>query len=333
MKRRDFVAGVLLAATIPHAQAQQHSKVYRLAFAAPSTPIAEMKEASGHPIYPPLLEELKRLGYTEGRNLVVERYSGDGRSENYPELARRVVRSMPDLIFILTGRLTRIFKEATAAIPMVALTADPIALGLATSLARPDGNITGVVVDAGQQIEGKRVELLKEVVPGASRVAYITPRSMWESPFGAEARDAARRAGLSLFGIPLESPIQEAEYRRAFAAAAAGDVAGLIMPDIEEHVTYRRLIVKLAEETRMPTIYPTHEFVQLGGLMSYGTDFSNLSRLAASDIDLILKGAKPSDIPFRLPTKHELFINVTVAKALGLMIPPSLLVRADELIE
>jgi putative ABC transport system substrate-binding protein len=333
MKRRDFVAGVLLAATIPHAQAQQHSKVYRLAFAAPSTPIAEMKEASGHPTYPPLLEELKRLGYTEGRNLVVERYSGDGRSENYPELARRVVRSMPDLIFILTGRLTRIFKEATAAIPMVVLTADPIALGLATSLARPDGNITGVVVDAGQQIEGKRVELLKEVVPGASRVAYITPRSMWESPFGAEARDAARRAGLSLFGIPLESPIQEAEYRRAFAAAAAGDVAGLIMPDIEEHVTYRRLIVKLAEETRMPTIYPTHEFVQLGGLMSYGTDFSNLSRLAASDIDLILKGAKPSDIPFRLPTKHELFINVTVAKALGLMIPPSLLVRADELIE
>ena len=333
MKRRDFVAGVLLAATIPHAQAQQHSKVYRLAFAAPSTPIAEMKEASGHPTYPPLLEELKRLGYTEGRNLVVERYSGDGRSENYPELARRVVRSMPDLIFILTGRLTRIFKEATAAIPMVALTADPIALGLATSLARPDGNITGVVVDAGQQIEGKRVELLKEVVPGASRLAYITPRSMWESPFGAEARDAARRAGLSLFGIPLESPIQEAEYRRAFAAAAAGDVAGLIMPDIEEHVTYRRLIVKLAEETRMPTIYPTHEFVQLGGLMSYGTDFSNLSRLAASDIDLILKGAKPSDIPFRLPTKHELFINVTVAKALGLMIPPSLLVRADELIE
>jgi putative ABC transport system substrate-binding protein len=105
------------------------------------------------------------------------------------------------------------------------------------------------------------------------------------------------------------------------------------MPDIEEHVTYRRLIVKLAEETRMPTIYPTHEFVQLGGLMSYGTDFSNLSRLAASDIDLILKGAKPSDIPFRLPTKHELFINVTVAKALGLTIPPTLLARADQVIE
>jgi putative ABC transport system substrate-binding protein len=244
-----------------------------------------------------------------------------------------VVHSIPDVILIVTGRLTRFFKDATAAIPIVAMTADPIALGLATSLARPDRNITGVVVDAGQQIEGKRIELLKEIVPGASRVAYITPRAMWETPYGAEARDAARRAGLSLFGIPLESPIQEAEYRRAFAAAAAGDVAALIMPDIEEHVTYRRLIVKLAEETRMPTIHSYRQFVELGGLMSYGIDLSNLSRLAASDIDLILKGAKPSDIPFRLPTKHELFINVTVAKALSLTIPTSLLLRADEMIE
>jgi putative ABC transport system substrate-binding protein len=333
MRRREFVAGVLLAATIPHARAEQHSKVYRLAFAAPSTPITEMKESSGHPIYPPLFEELKRLGYIEGHNLVVERYSGDGRSENYPELARRVVRSMPDLIFILTGRLTRFFKEATTAIPIVALTADPIAFGLATSLARPDGNITGIVVDAGKEIEGKRIELLREMVPGASRLAYISPRAMWESPFGAEARDIARRAGVSLLGIPLESPIQEAEYRRAFAAAAAGDVAGLIIPDNEEHVTYRWLIVKLAEEARMPTIYPNHEFVELGGLMSYGIDFLSLVRLAASDIDLILKGAKPGDIPFQLPTKLELFINVTAAKTLALTIPPSLLTRADEVIE
>jgi len=332
MKRRNFIAGVLLAVTIPHAQAQQRSKVYRLAIASPTTPITEMNEASGHPVHQPLFEELTRLGYVEGRNVVVERYSGEGRTENYPELARRVVSSMPDLIFIVTGRLTRFFKEATAIIPIVAVSGDPIAFGLTTSLARPDGNITGVVVDAGKEIEGKRIELLKEMVPGASRLAYITPRAMWESPFGAEARDAARRAGVLLFAIPLETPIQEAEYRRAFAAAAAGDVAGLIMPDIEEHITYRRLIVKLAEEARMPTIHSYRHFVELGGLMSYGIDVSNLSRLAANDIDLILKGAKPSDIPFRLPTKHELIINVTVAKALGLTIPPSLLARADEVV-
>jgi putative tryptophan/tyrosine transport system substrate-binding protein len=332
MKRRNFVAGVLLAVTIPYAQAQQRSKVYRLAIASPTTPITEMNEASGHPVHQPLFEELKRLGYVEGHNVVVERYSGEGRTENYPELARRVVSSMPDLIFIVTGRLTRFFKEATATIPIVAVSGDPIAFGLTTSLARPDANITGVVVDAGKEIEGKRIELLKEMVPGASRLAYITPRAMWESPFGAEARDAARRAGVSLFAIPLETPIQEAEYRRAFAAAAAADVAGLILPDIEEHITYRRLIVKLAEEARMPTIHSYRHFVELGGLMSYGIDVSNLSRLAANDIDLILKGAKPSDIPFRLPTKHELIINVTVAKALGLTIPPSLLARADEVV-
>src|SRR5690348_14435409 len=126
MKRRDFLAGVLLAAT-PHAEAQQHSKVYRLALAAPSTPITEMTEASGHPVYSPLFKELKRLGYIERTNLVVERYSGNGRSENYPELARTVVGSTPDLIFILTGRLTRFFKEATAALPIVTWGGDPIA--------------------------------------------------------------------------------------------------------------------------------------------------------------------------------------------------------------
>jgi putative ABC transport system substrate-binding protein len=334
MHRRDFVAGCgLLASAIPLAWAQQRSKVYRLAFAAPSTPIAEMIDASGHPIYPPLLEELNRLGYIEGHNLVVERYSADGRSENYPELARRVVRSVPDLIFIQTGRLTRTFKEATTAIPIVTFTADPIAFGLATSLARPGGNITGIVVDAGKEIEGKRIELLREMVSGASRLAYMAARAMWESPFGAEARDTARRAGVSLLGIPLESPIQDSEYRHAFAAAAAGDVAGLIIAENEEHLTYRRLIVKLAAEARMPTLYPTHEFVQLGGLMSYGTDFSNLSRLAATDIDLILKGTQPGDIPFQLPTKFEMVINLKTAKALGLTVPPPLLARADEVIE
>lgn len=333
MKWRNFIAGMLLVVTIPHAQAQQHSKVYRLAIAAPSTPVIEMKEESGHSVHQPLFEELKRLGYIEGRNLVVERYSGDGRSENYPELARRVVHSMPDVIFVMTGRLTRHFKQATAAIPIVALTGDPIALGLVNNLARPDGNITGIVVDAGKEIEGKRIELLKEMVPGASRLAYITPQVMWESRFGAEARDAARRAGLSLLGLPLESPIQEAEYRRAFASAAAADVAGIIMPDIEEHVTYRRLIVTLAEQARMPTIYSYRQFVEAGGLISYGVDLSSLSRQVANDIHLILKGAKPGDIPFQLPTKNELIINVTVAKALGLTISPSLLARADKVIE
>jgi putative ABC transport system substrate-binding protein len=196
MKRRDFVAGVLLAATIPHAQAQQRSKVYRLAIAAPTTPVTEMNEASGNPLYQPLFEELKRLGYVEGRNVVVERYSGEGRTENYPELARRVVSSMPDLIFIVTGRLTRFFKEATATIPIVAVSGDPIAFGLATSLARPDGNITGVVVDAGKEIEGKRIELLKEMVPGASRLAYITARAMWEV---LSARKRATRPGAQGF--------------------------------------------------------------------------------------------------------------------------------------
>jgi putative tryptophan/tyrosine transport system substrate-binding protein len=333
MRRRDFAAGMVLAAAIPQAQAQQHPKVYRIALNTPTTPVIEMTETSGHPTYPALLGRLRQLGYIEGQNLIVERYSGEGRAEHYPELARKVVHSNPDVIFIQTGRLARFFKDATAAIPIVVSGGDPITFGLVTSLSRPGANITGVVVDAGIEIESKRLELLKEVVPGASRIAYITPRSMWENPYGAEARDAARRAGLSLFGIPLESPIQEAEYRRAFDAVAAGDVQALIMPDIEEHTTYRRLIIKLAEQSRIPTIYSYRPFIEVGGLMSYGIDIADLSRRAANNIDLILKGAKPGDIPFWLPTKHELIINLTVAKALGLTIPPSVLVRADEVID
>lgn len=255
MRRRDFVTGVLLAGTISHARAQQHSKVYRLALAAPSTPVTEMNETSGHPRYRALFEEMKRLGHIEGGNLLVERYSAEGRAENYPELARRVVNSKPHLIFIVTAHLTRFFMEATAVIPIVAWTADPVAIGLTTSLARPDGNVTGVVVDAGKEIEGKRIGLLKEMVPGASRLAYITARAWWESPMAAEARDAAQRTGVSLLGIPLESPIDEAEYRRAFAVAAAGNVAGLVIADNEENFTHRRLIVELAEKTRIPAIY------------------------------------------------------------------------------
>ena len=333
MRRRDVIAGVLLAAAIPRAQAQQPGKVYRIALAAPTTPVSEMTETSGHPIYPALFEQLRRFGYIEGRNLLVERYRGEGRAEHYPELARKVVLSNPDVIFIETGRLARFFKDATAAIPIVVKGGDPITFGLVTNLARPGANITGVVVDAGIEIESKRLELLKEVVPGASRIAYITPRAMWENPYGAQARETAQSMGLSLLGIPLESPIQEAEYRRAFDAVAAGNAQALIVPDIEEHVTYRRLITKLAEQARIPTIYPYRQFVEVGGLMSYGIDLPDLSRRAAGYIDLILKGTKPGDIPFWLPTKHELIIDLQVANALGLTIPYALYAGADEVIE
>ncbi len=215
MRRREFIA-LLSGATAAWplvARAQQHAKVHRLATVAPTFSIGDMIETGPLPLFNGLFKQLRQLGYVEGHNLSVDRYSGQGRIESYPELASEVVRSHPDLIFIVTGRLARYFQAVTTTIPLVVNTGNPIAFGLVTSLARPGGNLTGVVVDAGIEIEGKRLQLLREMVPSVSKVAYLAPRVHLESPYGAQVREVAQRMGLSLFGAPLESPIGEPEYR------------------------------------------------------------------------------------------------------------------------
>src|SRR5712691_83913 len=192
MKRREFISTLIAAAIIPAAQAQQqqHVKVHRIAVVSASTALAPGA----------FFEELRRLGYVEGRNLVLERYSGEGRTEHYGELARNVVRQKPDLIFANSSRLVREFKAATAVIPIVAVTADPIAFGLVASLARPGGNITGVSTDAGKEILGKYLEVLRDIVPAASRVAYLAAKGIWETRYGREMQEVAQRSGISLLG-------------------------------------------------------------------------------------------------------------------------------------
>jgi putative ABC transport system substrate-binding protein len=292
-----------------------------------------MNEVGGNPIYRALLRELRQLGYVEGQNLSVGRYSGQGREERYPELAGEVIDSKPDVIFVVTVRLALHFKSATASIPVVVYGGDPIALGLVSSLARPGGNITGVALDAGVEIEGKRLELLREAVPRASKVAYLAPRSMWESRYGTESREVAQRMGVSLLSAALENPIQETEYRRAFSSMTKEQVDALLVADTEENFSYRRLIVELADKARLPGFYPFREFVELGGLLTYAIDLSDQGRRAANYIDRIFKGTKPGDIPFWQPIKFELVINLKTAKALGLDLSPMLLARADEVID
>jgi putative ABC transport system substrate-binding protein len=193
--------------------------------------------------------------------------------------------------------------------------------------------LLGVSVDAGLEIWAKRLQILQEVVPTARKVGYLNLRSSWDLAQGRALQEAARRLGIALSGPPLEQPIQETEYRRVLGTMSHEHLDGLIVSDIADNFTYRRLIVRLAEAAQLPTVYPYRTYFEEGGLMVYGSDVAALYRLVASYIDQILRGAKPGEIPIYLESKFELLINLKAAKALGLTVPTSLLVRADEVIE
>jgi putative tryptophan/tyrosine transport system substrate-binding protein len=335
MRRREFITmlGGAAAAWPFAAWAQQSANVYRIAIVRTSGSIADFSEAGDSPNFRALFQELRRLGYVEGQNLIVERYSGEGRQERYAELAREVVRAEPHLILANGSPLALIFKAVTDKIPVVGIMADPVAFGVVSNLARPGGNITGVSVDAGLETWAKRLQLLQEVVPTAAKVGFLHLRSSWHLPQGKAVQEAARQLGISLSGPPLEHPIQETEYRRVLGTMAQEQVNGLIVSDGPDNFTYRRLIVRLVETARLPAIYPSRTYFDEGGFMVYGSDLAASYRWAAKYMDQILRGAKPGEIPIYQESKFELLINLKAAKTLGLTVPTSLLVRADEVIE
>ena len=333
MRRRKFITllGGAVAVWPIVARAQQPAKMKRIAFVHPSNKVSEIS-VSGRPLYRAFFEELSRLGYVEGQNLGVERYSGEGRPERYAELARDVVNTHPDLIVAVAARLSLDFKMATTTIPIVTVIIDPIAMGLVASIARPGGNITGVTIAGGLELIGKRIGLLVEAMPKLSTVGYLVSRPYWEDPRGAAAREAAKQAGLSLKAVLLGA-FNEAEYQRVFRSMEQDRADALMVSDEGENFTNRATIVELAAKGRIPTIYPFREFVEVGGLMAYTVDLADIYRRVANLIDKILRGANPGDIPFYQPTKFELSINLKTAKALGLEMPAMLLGRADEVIE
>jgi putative ABC transport system substrate-binding protein len=335
MRRRDFIKVIAgSAAAWPlAARAQQTSKTHRIALVHPSASIADMNESGSNPNYAALFKELRRLGYTEEVNLVVTRYSGEGQEEHYPELCREVVRTKPDVIVTASTRLVLSFKAATDTIPVVGAMGDPVPSGIVANIARPEGNITGVSSEAGSEIWGKRLQILREAVPTASKMGFFGSHQLWNRPSTDVLRKAAQELGISLLGPPIESPIQGEEYRRALAAMAQAHVDAIIIGDQTENITYRQLIVDLLRTAKLPAIFPFREYFEVGALMAYGNSSSDIYRRLAVYIDQILKGAHPGDLPIYLAAKFELLINLATAKALGLTIPPSLLVRADEVIE
>jgi putative ABC transport system substrate-binding protein len=332
VRRRSFLTGALTITAISPATAQQRDRSQRLAIFSPSEPITLMNENSKNLIYRALFGELRRLGHVEGQNLSVERYGREQDIAGPPALATEVIRSNPDVIYVV-GPGVLLFKAPASSIPIVALTADPLGQGLAQSLAHPGGNVTGVSVDAGPSIYGKRIELLRQIVPALSKLAFLALRVQWESAQGAAMRAAADTAGLAWISSLVELPTSETIYRAAIDDIRRRGAQAIVVADNPDTAQHRDPIVDAIAETRLPAMFAIRDFVNAGGLIAYAFDIVELNQRAARDIDAILRGTKPGDIPFYQASRFTLSVNLKTAAALGLTVPQSLLAQADEVIE
>jgi putative ABC transport system substrate-binding protein len=274
---------------------------------------------------------LRELGYVEGRNIVIEFRWADGKNDLLPALAAGLVRLKVDLIVASGTRPVQVAMQATTTIPIVMASAgDPIRSGLVASLARPGGNVTGLT-QLGAELAGKRLELLKNTLPNASRVAFLwNPLNASHIPYRKEIQAAARALRLTLLSVEVRS---EQEFESAFAGMMRQRPDALIMTSDSVHRLRLAWIVEFAAKRRLPAMYQVTDYVEAGGLMSYGANRPALFRHTARYIDKILKGAKPADLPVEQPTIFELVINLKTARALGIVIPQSVLLRADRVIE
>lgn len=309
------------------AEAQPAGKVYRIGIIAisstPSPDVSRLWEA--------FFDELRELGYAEGRNLIVERRYSEGRTERFPELAAELVRLKVDVIVVFTTPAALAAKAATSTIPILFVNAiDPVGAGLAASLARPGGNVTGLAA-LSPELSTKRLELLKEVVPRVSRVAVL-----WNSENPAntlvlrQTDEAARRLGVVLRSHEVRRPD---DFAVMFATITQERPDALLVLGDALTFQHRHQIARFALEARLPGIFEARELVVVGGLMAYGPSYAENNRRAAVYLDRLLKGVKPANLPFEQPTKFQTTINVRTARAIGLAIPPALLLRADEVIE
>ena len=306
------------------AYGQQPQKVPRIAYLGGGS--AELEKAW----LDAFLQGLRELGYFEGKNIVVERRFAAGRYDELPELAAELVRLKVDVILAASTPVAHSAKKATSAIPVVMVVADPIGTGLVSSLAKPGGNLTGLSDFHGDLIT-KRLEILKEVVPSASRIAVLlNPGNPSCSLQMKDLAAVAPALGLTLFAVEARVPDEIAPGFTTMKMQRAGAV--LVCGD-RLFSTYRRPIFDLANKNRFPAIYSTKEYPEAGGLMSYGANFPDLYRRAATYVDKILKGTKPADLPVEQPTKFEFIVNLKTAKQIGLAIPPNVLVRADKVIK
>jgi putative tryptophan/tyrosine transport system substrate-binding protein len=325
MRRREFITllGGAAAAWPLSARAQQPGNLPTIGFLGPTTP------STWGPLTVAFVQRLRDLGWIEGRTIAIEYRWAEGRSERFAEIATEFVRLKVDVI-VTVGSAVPALKQATSAIPIVfAISANPVGAGFVDSLARPGGDVTGLS-NQSPDIAGKRLEFLREIVPSLRRLAIMFNVEALASV--AEMREvhaAARTLGLDVEALEIR---RAEDIAPAFEALKSGAQALYVCGDALAIANHAR-INTLALGARLPTIYNSRSYLEAGGLMSYGSNYSDLFRRAADYVDKILRGMKPADIPVEQPTKFDLVINLITAEALGVEVPPTLLARADEVIE
>jgi len=320
-----FAVSAMLFALCGSVDAQQPKKLPRIGYLT-STSLS-FQSANREAFQ----QSLRELGYTEGKNILIEWRAAEGNRNRQRELAAELVRLQVDVIVATSTTIALVAKSATSAIPIVFLSAaEPVSSGLVDSLARPGGNLTGFATIAAV-LAGKRLELLKETVPKLSRVAVLwEPKNQGSEESWKESQPAARQLGLQIYSMKVSTPD---EFESAFNAATKTRSDALAVTLSGLFSSHQKLIVSLATKQRLPAIYTREEFIENGGLMSYGADEDEPFRRAATMIDKILKGTKPTDIPVEQPKKFDFIINLKAAKQIGLTIPPNVLYRADKVIK
>src|SRR6266478_728745 len=331
MNRRDaglaLLLGPLVFGAAPRtAEAQQAGKVYRIGYLSAPT------RASVEQGLQAFLQTLRELGWIEGQNLIIEYRWADGNIERLPSLAAELVTQKVDLIVAPAGTAALAAKKATSSIPIVMIfPADPVGLGLVASVRRPGGNVTGTTSTPSPEIFGKQLQLLKDAVPQATRVAVlVNPEDL---AFGSQVREvetAARSLGIRIQRVEAHGP---EEFERAFAAMTRERAEALLVANDTTFLVNRAKVAELALKNHLPTMNYYREMVDAGGFMAYAVNMAEFTPRAAVFVDKILKGANPADLAVEQPTKFELVINLKTAKALGVTIPPSLLARADDVIQ
>ena len=330
MDRRAFIGRLALGLIAPPLAAA--GKVPRIALVV-NSPEADMVGPVPRGPTRAFLEGLRELGWVDGQNIKIDRRSTEGQPDRAQPLFQEMVRLQVDLIVTVGSQNIRAAKQATATIPIVmAGTSLPVESGLVKSLARPGGSITGLTFEASADLDGKRLELLKDVAPKVSRVAVIgRSRRPGRPNWRPETEAAARALGLTLRLVTVDTP---EGFEKTFATIARERAHAVFAENSAVNVgPGRQLIIDFAASQKLPAVYTRRDFVESGGLMAYGPDSADLFRRAATYVDKILKGAKPADLPVEQPTKFELVVNARTARALGLTIPPLIRLRADQVIE
>jgi putative ABC transport system substrate-binding protein len=331
MKRRDFMMGLLLGAATRPVLAQAPAKQHRIAFVSSAIPADQLTGTAGPLMVRRFFGELRGRGYSEGGNLVVERYSAEGQPERYADLAYDVVSRNPEVIVTDHDMLLRVLKTTTGKIPVVGIMSDLFVPWWPGSLAGYPSYAPFVSLVTGPEIYGKQLQMLKDAVPSAARIACLFARVDWGLSERALS-DAGDRLGISLIKIsPSDGTAGQIRSALTDIAQQQPDAA-IVSPEVD-FLAHRRLIVEWAERARLPVMYPVRDYVELGGLMAYGPDLVELGQHLADDVDRILNGTKPDDIPIYQPAKFEFLINLKTANALGLSIRPTLLDLANEVIE